>query len=184
MKIYTKQGDDGKTALFGSGRVPKYNPRIEACGTIDEINSFLGLALASPHSDWAADIVNRIQNQLFVLGADVATPDDARQQINRIGPEEIAWLEETIDRTEEELAPLTHFILPGGCPAGAALHLARSVCRRAERGIVRSMETESISEQVLIYLNRLSDLLFVLARHENRKAGTKETIWSPRSSSK
>jgi cob(I)alamin adenosyltransferase len=176
MKIYTKTGDDGTTLLFSGGRVSKYHLRVEAYGTVDELNAVLGVVRTlQPHSAaWLA----RIQSQLFHLGADLATPLDASspRQV-RISAKHVIWLESIIDEMTAALPPLTNFILPGGSPAAAHLHVARTVCRRAERQAVALAGAEAISEQVLPYLNRLSDALFMLARWENMQAGTAEANW-------
>lgn len=179
MKIYTKTGDDGGTALFGGPRVGKDDPRIEAYGTVDELNSLLGWArtLGLP-----ADIdgcLMRIQNELFAVGAELATPDPAAHGTAWTGPEQIAALEQAIDRLEAPLAPLREFILPGGTPAAAALHVARSVCRRAERRVVTLSHQgpQVIRGSIVVYLNRLGDLLFVLARAVNHAAGQADVTW-------
>ena len=179
MKIYTKKGDSGETSLFGGGRVSKSSARIEAYGTVDELNSLIGLAGSHSLSPKGTVWTEKIQQFLFVLGSDLATPPDAKARVNRIGNEEITALEQTIDEMEEELDPLKNFILPGGSQPGATLHLARTVCRRAERATVACGEQEEISEQALQFLNRLSDFLFVLARYENKYAGIQETRWAP-----
>ena len=179
MKIYTKKGDSGQTSLFGGKRVPKNAKRIEAYGTTDELNSILGVVTSYNIDKTTADLLNTIQKQLFVLGADLATPISKKVRIDRIGEEEITFLEQSIDSLEESLEPLQRFILPGGSHAGAQLHVARTVCRRAERLTVECAETEEISALCVQYLNRLSDFLFVLARYENKKAGKEETQWLP-----
>lgn len=179
MKIYTRKGDSGDTSLFGGDRVPKTSSRIEAYGTVDELNSVLGLAASFGCSPRGEKWISRIQEQLLVLGADLATPPDKKSRIDRIGEEQVAFLESAIDEMEEELPPLKNFILPGGARAGAALHLARTVCRRAERAVVRCLEEEELSGDTLSYVNRLSDFLFVLARWENRQAGAGERPWQP-----
>ncbi|MYD08898.1 MAG: cob(I)yrinic acid a,c-diamide adenosyltransferase [Chloroflexi bacterium] len=181
MKIYTKTGDSGETSLFGGGRVPKTHPRVEACGAVDELNSMLGLARALRPSDrgdaWLADV----QNQLFHLGADLATPLDTKADwITRIAAGDIEWLETTIDEMTAELAPLRNFILPGGTAAAAAIQAARAVSRRAERRLVALDATEDIGAFALPYVNRLSDWLFTLARYENMRAGEKESKWTLR----
>jgi len=176
MKIYTKTGDDGTTSLFAGGRVAKTHLRVEAYGTVDELNSVLGVARAhQPHCDtWLA----QIQTQLFHLGADLATPLDAKSDwIVRMDAATIQWLEALIDERTAELPPLTNFVLPGGTPAAAHLHVARTVCRRAERLTVALADHEAIGEQVLPYLNRLSDTLFTLARWENMQAGISDEKW-------
>ena len=182
MKIYTKTGDDGTTGLFGGGRVSKDAPRIEAYGDVDELNTHIGLArtIAEVPPD-VDELLGRIQRELFVLGADLATPVEKERknlEIPRVTSESVACLEEDIDRFEAELPPLRSFILPGGGPAGAALHVARTVCRRSERRVVSLREREpEVSEDTLRYLNRLSDLLFVLARVVNHRSGLPEEEW-------
>lgn len=179
MKIYTKKGDTGETSLFGGQRVSKSSKRINAYGTVDELNSILGTAIAFGISDYGKKHLETVQQQLFVLGADLATPKSREVRINRIGEEEITFLEEAIDEMDEQLPQLKNFILPGGSKAGAALHHARTVCRRAERITVECRHEEEISELAITYMNRLSDFLFVIARFENQQAGTKETTWAP-----
>jgi len=179
MKLYTRTGDNGSTSLFSGGRVPKYHLRVESYGTADELNSVLGLARAQQPSPQADSDLGRIQHQLFNLGADLATPLDAKTSyVVRMDAATIMWLEESIDRMTAELPALTYFILPGGSPAGATLHVARTVCRRAERLVTQLQEREPIGELVLPYLNRLSDYLFTLARWENQQAGISEEKWS------
>jgi len=180
MKIYTKKGDQGYTSLFGGASVEKSSLRIHAYGTVDELNSVIGVALSHPISDKSAEILNEIQSQLFVLGADLATLQSKEVKIERIGKGDIEKLEKWIDELEEHLPPLKNFILPGGSPAGANIHQARTVCRRAERNTVALRQNDPISSETVIYLNRLSDLLFVLARFENKQAGEPETPWMPR----
>jgi cob(I)alamin adenosyltransferase len=181
MKIYTKTGDTGETGLWGGQRVPKDTARVQAYGTVDECNAAIGVARAGGAEPGLDAILERIQNQLFVVGSDLATPGEAAN-IPRIGTEEIAFLEQTIDALELELAPLRQFILPGGTPAAAQLHLARTICRRAERWVVGLARQDSaVSAHVGIYLNRLSDCLFVLARAANARAGVADVPWtSPR----
>lgn len=179
MKIYTKTGDRGDTGLFGGPRVSKDAPRIEAYGTVDELNSVLGLARTLLESGEVDALIERIQNELFSLGAQLATPNPSAHQTALIGPTQIAALEGAIDHYEAGLEPLRQFILPGGTPAAAQLHLARTVCRRAERRLVTlvAASAEPIAEELVIYLNRLSDLLFVLARAVNRAAGQADVPW-------
>lgn len=179
MKIYTKKGDSGETSLFGGTRVPKSSLRIEAYGTVDELNSMIGLAASYSLSPKGTIWVKRVQEFLFILGADLATPPSSDTKIDRIGEEEIKTLEQAIDEMEEELEPLKNFILPGGAHAGATLHVARTVCRRAERASVACGEEENISDDTVKFLNRLSDFLFVLARYENKYASTPEETWKP-----
>ena len=179
MKIYTKTGDDGDTGLFGGPRVSKDDPRIEAYGTVDELNSVLGLARAERLDKDLDELVGRIQSELFSLGAELATPNPSAQGTALVGPAHSAALEHAIDRYQIGLAPLKQFILPAGTRAAALLHLARTVCRRAERRLVslRSASAEPVSGELVIFLNRLSDLLFVLAREVNRRADVPDVPW-------
>jgi cob(I)alamin adenosyltransferase len=178
MKIYTKTGDAGETSLFGGTRVGKDDPRVAAYGDIDELNAHLGLARASA-SDAAMDAeIVRLQRDLFALGAQLADPTaqvGAKVSKAVVRDGDVERLEQVIDRLEAELPPLRNFILAGGSPCGAALHVARAVCRRAERGMVAL--DPPIEPVLLKYINRLSDLLFVLARTANQRAGAAETIW-------
>jgi cob(I)alamin adenosyltransferase len=180
MKIYTRTGDEGETGLFGGPRVPKFHPRIEAYGAVDELNSFLGAARLSVGAlDAAMDVLlAQIQNDLFDLGAELATPEPGKTQ-HSITQTQITALERAIDQYDETLPALKQFILPGGSPAGAQLHLARTVCRRAERQVVylATLVNEHVSPEAVIYLNRLSDLLFVLARAANQAAGIPDVPW-------
>lgn len=182
MKIYTKKGDTGNTSLFGGDRVSKSSARIEAYGTVDELNSLIGLAAGYSLSPEGTELAKTVQRYLFILGADLATPPSSKTRIERIGDNEVEQLEKTIDRMEEGLSPLKNFILPGGSQAGATLHVARTVCRRAERAVVAcgKLEGEEISAEVFRFLNRLSDLLFVWARYENKHSGTPEESWKPK----
>jgi cob(I)alamin adenosyltransferase len=179
MKIYTRKGDSGNTSLFGGQRVSKSSKRIDAYGTVDELNSILGMAAAHGLSDKGAELIETVQQQLFVLGADLATPQSKEVRIERIGQAEVEFLEQAIDEMEKTLEPLKNFILPGGTEAGATLHFGRTVCRRAERITVECRHEEEISEAAIMYINRLSDFLFVLARFENKEAGTEEKTWIP-----
>lgn len=184
MKIYTKTGDKGETSLFGGKRVSKDELRIEAYGTVDELNSVVGVARTFVENKRIGEILGIIQNQLFVLGADLATPDDVKSTaIKRISVGDRTSLEETIDEIEEQLEPLESFVLPGGSRGASLLHHARTVCRRAERRVVSLKKRGETSEQTVIYLNRLSDLLFVLARFENKNSGIKDHPWNPRAES-
>jgi cob(I)alamin adenosyltransferase len=181
MKIYTKTGDQGQTSLFSGGRVPKHHLRVEAYGTIDELNSALGLARAFKASAQTDAWLETIQNQLFQLGADLATPQDAAAAwVVRMDAAPVAWLEGLIDQMTAELPELKNFILPGGAPAAAQLHIARTICRRAERIATQLSESEDIGAQVIPYINRLSDYLFTLARWENLQAGVPESKWTAR----
>ena len=181
MKVYTRTGDDGTTGLFGGGRVAKTHPRIAAYGTVDETNAALGMAraaLGAPGSRADACLA-RLQNELFVLGGDLATPDDTEYPVPRVDADHVAALESDIDAFTADLPPLKNFVLPGGTPAAAALHLGRTVSRRAERLVVETSALEGVSEHALHYLNRLSDLLFTLARWVNHDAGHAEPVWAP-----
>ena len=177
MKIYTKTGDAGETSLYGGQRVLKNVVRVETYGTVDECNAILGMAAALNTDAETNAVLTRLQGELFEVGADLATPLSRGETVPRVRPEETAALEAEIDRFEEELTPLRHFILPGGCPAGATLHQARGVCRRAERLLVTLEQAEELNPEVGRYLNRLSDHLFVLARLVNARAGVPEAIW-------
>jgi len=179
VKIYTKTGDEGLTGLLGKGRVPKDDIRIEAYGTIDELNAELGMARAFGLDSHADRLVAQLQDELFVVGSALADPSPEGRFHHAINDDHVARLETTIDGLETELEPLVQFILPGGTPPAAALHLARTVCRRAERLIVRlaHLPGEDVPRPLLVYLNRLSDLLFVLARVVNRRAGAQDTVW-------
>jgi cob(I)alamin adenosyltransferase len=179
MKIYTRQGDHGDTALYGGRRVSKSSPRIDVYGTVDELNSVLGITLTCQPSPLGSEILASLQHQLFILGGDLATPADSKQGIDRIGATHTATLEGWIDRIEDILPPLTRFILPGGSACASHLHLARTVCRRAERSAILCMREDPLNESAIVYLNRLSDLLFMLARHENQHAGVEDTPWIP-----
>jgi cob(I)alamin adenosyltransferase len=180
MKIYTKGGDKGETGLFGGERVSKNSARIEAYGTIDELNSFIGQAITEVKSNDVKDLLNTIQNQLFTVGSDLATPrseKNEKYQIPRVPKEFFENIENQIDKFESELEPLKNFILPGGGKAAAILNICRTVCRRAERRVVTLKSSEDIGENILIFLNRLSDLFFVLSRYENMISGIPDTIW-------
>jgi len=181
MKIYTKTGDGGKTGLFGGGRVGKDHPRVEAYGDVDELNATLGLARAAEVMPRIDEVLVPIQRDLFAIGALLATPDreKMRQHLEkaRVDDERIAQLERAIDDADAELEPLRAFVLPGGTPKAAALHVARTVCRRAERRVIRLQGDEEIPQLVVVYLNRLSDLLFTLARLANKRAGAGEVTW-------
>ncbi len=183
MKIYTRRGDSGETDLFGGERVRKEHLRVEAYGQVDELNASLGAALAqSDHEDFVS-LGQTIQSALFDLGSFLATPDRAHREkakIPEVGEADVDVLEREIDRLEGELEPLANFVLPGGTPAAAAFHVARTVCRRAERMAVALDSREPLGGLSLRYLNRLSDLLFVMARVENRRAGREDVPWSPR----
>jgi cob(I)alamin adenosyltransferase len=178
IKLYTRQGDDGSTGLFGGRRVPKDSPRVETFGTVDELNSALGLARAACGFEQINRVLDRLQSELFDLGANLCTPSDAsRKHIPPITPAHIEWLESTIDELCAPLPPMRHFVLPGGCELAARLHLARCVCRRAERLVVSLSKLETLDALVIIYLNRLSDLLFAAARRANQLAGVEDVPW-------
>jgi cob(I)alamin adenosyltransferase len=181
MKIYTKTGDKGDTSLFGGQRVPKDALRIEAYGNVDEVNSVLGIVRADNIEPRIEKILAAVQEALFDLGADLATPRSAvaKKSVKRIEPRDCLPLEKHIDAIEAELKPLRNFVVPGGSPVAARLHFARTVCRRAERSVVRLSRNEDIGEGTTMYLNRLSDLLFVLARYANHAAGVPEVKWNP-----
>jgi cob(I)alamin adenosyltransferase len=184
-KVYTRTGDKGETALVGGRRVPKDDPRIESYGTIDELNAVLGIVRAcndaakpSPATTRLDQILRQIQNELFDLGSELATPPDAAWDgMIRIGPAQIEVLERTIDECQADLEPLKSFILPGGGMIAAFLHQARTVCRRAERDVLRLMKHEPVGESALGYVNRLSDLLFVLSRWMSHHLGEREYLW-------
>jgi cob(I)alamin adenosyltransferase len=182
MKIYTKTGDDGETGLFGGERTSKSDARVEAYGSVDETNACLGVARSAGVDPDVDAALERIQAKLFVLGAELATPPGhrARLRLPLIAEEDVSALEVLIDRLEEGLPALTSFVLPAGTPAASALHHARTVCRRAERAVVAVREAALLRSELVIYLNRLSDLLFVMARHQNHFAGVGDVAWAPR----
>ncbi len=183
VKIYTRRGDSGQTDLFGGERVRKQDLRVEAYGQVDELNACLGVAIAASAHDDLVVLGRRIQSALFDLGSFLATPDAAHREkasVPEVDDTDVDALEAEIDRLEAELAPLKTFILPGGTPPAAAFHVARTVCRRAERTAVALDEKEPLGGFALRYLNRLSDLLFVMARVENRRADVPDVPWSPR----
>ena len=181
VKIYTKTGDSGDTGLFGGGRVPKDDPRVEAYGDVDELNAVLGLARSAEIMPRIDEVLVPIQRDLFSIGALLATPDRDKMEQHltkaRISDERIAELERAIDACDRELEPLKAFILPGGTQKAAALHVARTVCRRAERRVIHLQREVEIPQIVVVYLNRLSDLLFTLARLANARAGAGEVTW-------
>lgn len=181
MKIYTRTGDDGSTALFAGGRVSKHHLRVECYGTVDELNSALGLARALQPLAPTDGRLHTVQRQLFNLGADLATPLDApTNYVVRVPAEDVAWLEAEIDAMTAELPELRAFILPGGTPAAAQIHVARTICRRAERLATALAEHEALNPQAVPYLNRLSDFLFTLARWENHQSGVEDERWTVR----
>ena len=180
MKIYTKKGDKGMTRLFNNECVAKDSLRVEAYGAVDELNAVLGFARAQRPSSEIERVLNELQNSLFVLGSDLATPRDAKigRKIPRITEGDVKRLEKIIDKYDAKLPPLKQFILPGGGPSGASLQIARTVCRRAERIAVKLSQQENIGDIPVKFLNRLSDLLFVLARAVNLNQGIKDAVWT------
>jgi cob(I)alamin adenosyltransferase len=177
-RIYTRLGDGGETHLGDMSRVPKTHPRIEAYGTVDELNAQIGVTLTidglpAEYAEW----LSRIQNDLFDVGADISAPDDPSKDRLRVVPDQTAWLEQRCDEVNDTLAPLKSFVLPGGTAAAAHLHVARTVCRRAERLAIAA--GEELNAEVVRYLNRLSDLLFILSRGANEAAGAAEPLWEP-----
>jgi cob(I)alamin adenosyltransferase len=183
MKIYTKTGDAGETGLFGGGRVPKDDPRVRAYGDVDETNAAIGFAASLEPQTFESSLLQTIQRDLFTIGAELATPDPSKlaKALSRsgtaIGASDVGALESVIDNYEARLTPLKNFILPGGTPKAAALHVARTTCRRAERAVVTLARDEQINPVIIHYLNRLSDLLFVLARAVNQQAGRDDIVW-------
>src|SRR5512145_2024640 len=171
-RVYTKSGDSGETSLVDGSRVSKADPRVIAYGDVDELNSLLGIARVGLADPQLGEALGKIQNELFIVGADLASPLEI--QVPRVEADRVAEMEQLIDLLLEELEPLREFILPGGTQLGATLHLARAVSRRAERSVVALAAHSAINVQALIYLNRLSDLLFVMARVANNRAGAKE----------
>jgi len=181
-KIYTRTGDDGTTALGGGQRVPKDDLRVQAYGTVDELNSLIGVALAGSLSERLAQELPAIQNELFHLGSDLCflEEDKAKYPIPQIEERHIEKLETLMDELNEVVGPLKNFILPGGVNGAANLHVARTVCRRAEREVIALSRTEGVGAYVIPYLNRLSDALFVMARYENHERGMPEPVWDSR----
>ena len=182
MKIYTKTGDKGETGLFGGERVSKDSLRISAYGTVDELNSFIGLAITEVKDEGVKKNLLKIQNQLFVVGSDLATPEDEKTKkpnIQRTPASFYTGIERMIDDYEEQLDELRNFILPGGSKGAAILHICRTICRRAEREVVALKNSVTICENIIIFLNRLSDLLFVLSRFENKVSNHPDTKWLP-----
>lgn len=188
MKVYTKTGDKGTTSLFGGTRVPKHHLRIESYGTVDELNSYIGLIRDQDINPFYKTILMEIQDRLFTVGAIMATPPEKevlkngqqRLNINRISEKDVNLLEDQIDAMDAELPPMTHFVLPGGHSIVSYCHITRCVCRRAERLATHLNEEEPIDEAVLTYLNRLSDYLFVLARKLSHDLNAEEIKWIPR----
>jgi cob(I)alamin adenosyltransferase len=181
-KIYTKTGDAGETGLFGGGRVAKSDARVSAYGDVDETNAVIGWAILEQSDDEVIARLRRVQSDLFNVGAHLATvarPGRAAPALPSMPAQRIAEMERWIDEADAELPKLTAFILPGGTRAAAALHVARTVCRRAERSVVALAQNESVNSDILVYLNRLSDLLFQIARLVNYRAGAEEIRWQP-----
>ncbi|MCS7310227.1 MAG: cob(I)yrinic acid a,c-diamide adenosyltransferase [Armatimonadota bacterium] len=178
MRIYTKTGDDGTTGLLGGQRVSKDSPRVEAYGSVDELNAHLGLAIAQmPSHERFRQMLQQVQNDLFVIGAELAVPVGKKPVIAPLSEGHVLAVERYIDEIEEQLQPLRHFILPGGTAAAATLHVARTVCRRAERRVVSLFHVEPGNPHIITYLNRLGDLLFVMARAVNAAEGVEDIIW-------
>lgn len=175
MPIYTKEGDKGETMVLGGMRRPKDDDRIEAYGQIDELNAILGIVISFSEVQEVNDILKDIQKDLFIIGAELATVTGQKRVV--LSLQRVEKVEKTIDKIDSTLPVLKHFILPGGSKTAALLHLARAVCRRAERRVVTLLRNEKINEAIVIYLNRLSDLLFVLARYVNRKKRVPEMLW-------
>jgi cob(I)alamin adenosyltransferase len=181
LKIYTRTGDSGETGLFGGGRVLKDHPRVCAYGDVDELNSALGVVRAAAPTDFHDALLETIQRDLFSIGGHLATPDPERVRAAlekaELAPSRVTEFEAAMDAADKELPPLTAFILPGGTAKAAALHLARTICRRAERSVVHLGLTDDVPELFVIYLNRLSDLLFTMARLANHRAGVGDVTW-------
>ena len=178
MKIYTKTGDEGKTSLFDNSRVWKSDERIMSYGAVDELNSSIGIALSLELDNEIKEILIKLQNDLFIVGSDLANPNMANKKI-RTTEEMIIFLEQKIDLLEPQLKPLTSFILPGGTLLASILHLSRTISRRAETHVVALSKSEDINKEAVIYLNRLSDLMFILARIVNNRKKMPDIIWKP-----
>lgn len=181
MKIYTKTGDQGETGLISGERVPKDHLRLRCYGAVDELNANLGLVLATLEDEFLKNALSRIQGELFQIGAELATPRGSKTPSSLVGEENLKHLEDEIDQMEKELSPLKNFILPGGMPVAATLHLARTVSRRTERELITLHRAEPVRQELLQYLNRLSDYFFVASRRVNHIAGVEETPWSSKS---
>ena len=191
MKLYTKSGDDGTTGLFSGARVSKDHPRIESYGTIDEFNATLGMCSATCKADNALhrrllDIFGRLQSRMFDIGADLATPEGANNEskIQRIGEEHVQEVEKWIDEIDSANTPLTAFVMPGGTELASRLHLARTICRRAERQMIHLSHTEPVGSSLIMYVNRVSDFLFAAARLVNKNSDVEDVLWIPSVSSK
>jgi cob(I)alamin adenosyltransferase len=176
VKIYTKTGDDGSTGLIGGNRVRKSSPRIIAYGEVDELNSSLGIVISLKLDADIADLLTKIQNDLFVVGADLASPD-LKNTTNRVTDDMVQFIESNIDKLEMELDPISYFILPGGDTIASHIHMARAISRRAETSVVHLAEIEEINKTCKIYINRLADLLFVIARVVNKRKMIKDIAW-------
>ena len=181
-RVYTRTGDDGSTGLGGGQRVPKDSIRIAAFGTVDELNSHIGVAVAAGVNEMLGPALAAIQNELFHLGSDlcILEADKAKRPAPKIEARHVVALEALMDSLSEELSPLENFVLPGGCPAAAELHVARTVCRRAERLVIALSRKEAVGAFTVKYLNRLSDALFVMARHENKRRRVPDVLWDSR----
>ncbi|MCO6493543.1 MAG: cob(I)yrinic acid a,c-diamide adenosyltransferase [Phaeodactylibacter sp.] len=180
FRIYTKTGDQGETSLFGGKRLPKSHLRIDAYGTVDELNSYLGLLRDYADNDASRNLLKEIQDRLFTLGANLASDPDKEMAVPDIKPEDVSLLEKEMDRMNDALPELRNFILPGGHPSVSFCHVARCVCRRAERLVVALAQQEKVEPIIIQYLNRLSDYLFVLARFIGKERGVEEVNWAPR----
>jgi len=182
-RIYTRTGDSGTTGLYGGGRVPKSHVRVEAYGEVDELNAVIGWARTAVKDTWIVELLLLLQTDLFAIGAHLATPEladgRARPPLPELANERVSQLETWIDMADAELKPLKSFILPGGSQGAAALHVARTVCRRAERRVVALAASEPVDPFVIVLLNRLSDFLFAMARLENHRAGRDDIVWNP-----
>ncbi len=180
MKIYTRKGDDGKTSLLGGTRVDKYDLRIESYGTVDELNAAIGMLMDQPGTTPLHEELRRIQNELFLLGSHLANdPGASRFQLTEIPESSVEALEQSMDAMEAHLPPLKNFVLPGGHPANSAAHLARCICRRAERRVVELSRVSEVQEVIPRYLNRLSDWLFMASRYISHLTGAPEILWKP-----
>ena len=180
MPIYTRTGDKGDTTLFGGEKIPKDNPRVDAYGEVDELNAVLGIVIAFSEYEEITEPLKEIQKDLFIIGAELATEKQAAK-VPHMYPQKVSDMEKAMDKIENELGALRHFILPGGSKLASLLHLARTVCRRAERKIVALAKTDKVNPEIVRYVNRLSDYLFMLARMANRKKRVEEIVWKGRS---
>lgn len=179
MKIYTKTGDAGKTSLLGGTRVPKYHLRIEAYGTVDELNAHVGAIRSQEIGEDAVEMLLTVQDKLLTIGSNLASEPRSKIKIPTLSEEDVTNLERQIDGMEEELPPMRNFVLPGGHPAVAAAHIARCVCRRAERLVLHLKEENEVADEITVYLNRLSDFLFVLSRKLTKDLNVREIPWTP-----